>query len=122
MISFHAFPEYFPGGFIGVDIFFVISGYLISGVIFKELQAHSFSFLDFYARRIRRIFPALLLVLVACAVFGWYELLTGEYVELGKHIASSSTFIQNWILWSESGYFDNPKSKPLLHLWSLGIE
>ena len=123
VIGFHAFPEIFTGGFIGVDVFFVISGFLISTIIFTSLDRNSFSFAEFYVRRIRRIFPALLLVLSACFAAGWFALLPGEYKQLGKHIAGGSGFISNFILWNESGYFDNAaETKPLLHLWSLGIE
>ena len=123
VVLFHAFPTQMPGGFIGVDIFFVISGYLISGIIFSEQASGQFSFSNFYSRRIRRIFPALLLVLISCSVAGWWVLLTDEYAQLGKHMAASAGFVQNWILWQESGYFDQAADlKPLLHLWSLGIE
>jgi peptidoglycan/LPS O-acetylase OafA/YrhL len=121
VIAFHAFPTIVPGGFIGVDIFFVISGYLISSIILSNLEEHSFSYRDFYARRIRRIFPALIVVLLACLVFGWSALPPDEYRQLGAHIASGAAFISNFTLWNESGYFDSA-SKPLLHLWSLGIE
>ena len=112
-----------PGGFIGVDIFFVISGHLISGIIFKELAAGEFSFFHFYSRRIRRIFPALFFVLLVSSVVGWIALLADEYALLGKHIAAGAGFIQNLVLWAESGYFDQAADlKPLLHLWSLGVE
>jgi peptidoglycan/LPS O-acetylase OafA/YrhL len=111
------------GGFIGVDVFFVISGYLISTILFENLDRGTFSFTEFYSRRIRRIFPALILVLVACFVFGWVALLADEYKQLGKYIAAGSGFVSNLLLWADSGYFDNSaETKPLLHLWSLGIE
>ena len=123
VVLFHAFPEFISGGFIGVDVFFVISGFLISTIIFEKLEQGSFSFVDFYARRVRRIFPALILVLVTSFILGWCILFVGEYKQLGKHIAGGAGFIANLILWSESGYFDNlADTKPLLHLWSLGIE
>lgn len=123
VVAFHAFPNWLRGGFIGVDVFFVISGYLISTIIFESLDKSAFSFSEFYSRRIRRIFPALLLVLIACFVFGWFVLLADEYKQLGKHIAAGAGFISNFILWNEAGYFDNSaETKPLLHLWSLGIE
>jgi peptidoglycan/LPS O-acetylase OafA/YrhL len=123
VVLFHAFPELISGGFIGVDVFFVISGFLISTIIFEKLEQGSFSFTDFYARRIRRIFPALILVLVTSFILGWCILFVSEYKQLGKHIAGGAGFIANFILWSESGYFDNlSDTKPLLHLWSLGIE
>ena len=123
VVAFHAFPSWVRGGFIGVDVFFVISGYLISTIIFENLDKGTFSFSEFYSRRIRRIFPALLLVLIACFAFGWFALLADEYKQLGKHIAAGAGFISNFILWNEAGYFDNSaETKPLLHLWSLGIE
>jgi peptidoglycan/LPS O-acetylase OafA/YrhL len=123
VVIFHAFPAWLPGGFVGVDIFFVISGYLITGIILGEIQRQQFSLAKFYARRVLRIFPALALVLTFCLVFGWFVLLQNEYHELGKHTLASTAFVQNLILWSESSYFDAPAElKVLLHLWSLGIE
>jgi peptidoglycan/LPS O-acetylase OafA/YrhL len=123
VVGFHAFPLWFKGGFAGVDIFFVISGFLISTIILENLERGTFSFLDFYGRRIRRIFPALLLILVASFAFGWIALFADEYRQLGKHIAGGAGFVANFVLWNESGYFDNSAAtKPLLHLWSLGIE
>ena len=123
VVLFHAFPELITGGFIGVDVFFVISGFLISAIIFEKLEQGNFRFLDFYARRVRRIFPALILVLVTAFILGWCILFVSEYKQLGKHIAGGAGFVANLILWSESGYFDNlADTKPLLHLWSLGIE
>ncbi|MEI8400216.1 MAG: acyltransferase family protein [Alcaligenaceae bacterium] len=123
VVLFHGFPQVFKGGFIGVDVFFVLSGYLIGRIIFEKLHQKTFSFFDFYARRIKRIFPALLLVLVAVYILGWFTLLADEYGQLGQHIAAGAGFISNFVLWGESGYFDNSAhTKPLLHLWSLGIE
>ena len=108
---------------MGVDIFFVISGFLISTIIWGSLERGAFSFSEFYSRRIRRIFPALLVVLASCSVFGWFSLLPEEYKQLGKHVAGGAGFVSNLVLWSESGYFDaSAETKPLLHLWSLGIE
>ena len=123
VLAFHAFPEVVHGGFIGVDIFFVISGFLISTIIFKSLANRDFSFLEFYSRRVRRIFPALVTVLVVAFVCGWFVLYPDEYRQLGKHIVGGALFFSNFVLWRESGYFDtSADSKPLLHLWSLGIE
>lgn len=123
VVIFHAFPKTLAGGFIGVDIFFVLSGYLISTILFRSLDAGQFSLLDFYVRRTKRIFPALLLVLVSCLGLGWFALLSDEYQQLGKHVAAGAGFVANLVLWSEAGYFDvSADLKPLLHLWSLGIE
>lgn len=123
VVVFHAFPSIIPGGFIGVDVFFVISGFLISSIIFSNLEQNRFSIIEFYNRRIRRIFPALITVMLTSLVFGWFVLLADEYKQLGKHIVGGSGFVSNFILWTESGYFDNAaESKPMLHLWSLAIE
>ncbi|QDF98958.1 hypothetical protein CJ010_21675 [Azoarcus sp. DD4] len=123
VVIFHAFPASLPGGFVGVDIFFVISGYLISSILYKALAADGFSFADFYARRVRRIFPALLLVVFAVLLIGWTVLFPDEYAQLGKHAAAGLGFVANIVLWRETGYFDNAAElKPFLHLWSLGIE
>ncbi|BBJ00627.1 hypothetical protein FGKAn22_23190 [Ferrigenium kumadai] len=123
VIGFHAFPVLVPGGFIGVDIFFVISGFLISKHIWEELESRTFSIKTFYARRVRRIFPALAVVLFACLGMGWLILSPGEYEQLGKHVEGGAGFVSNILYWKEAGYFDNAAdTKPLLHLWSLGIE
>lgn len=123
VVVFHAFPASMKGGFIGVDVFFVISGFLISTIIFENLDKGIFSFVEFYSRRIKRIFPSLLLVLTASYIFGWFALLADEYRQLGKHMAAGASFLSNWVLWREAGYFDNSaETKPLLHLWSLGVE
>ena len=123
VIFFHAFPKYMRGGFTGVDVFFVISGYLITTIILEGLDRGDFSFSEFYSRRVRRIFPALIVVLVASLVFGWYFLLADELNQLGKHAVAGVGFVSNFTLWSEAGYFDNSgETKPLLHLWSLAIE
>ncbi len=123
VVGFHAFPEWVRGGFVGVDIFFVISGFLISSIIFEGLERGDFSYAGFYARRITRIFPALILVLMASLVLGRLMLTGDEYRQLGSHAMAGAGFVSNFALWSESGYFDNAAAtKPLLHLWSLGIE
>lgn len=123
VVGFHAAPGRLSGGFIGVDIFFVISGYLITSIIIKNLERENFGFIEFYRRRIRRIFPALLIVLVSCLLFGSFLLPPEEYKNLGKHIAGGAGFSANFLLWMESGYFDSSSEmKPLLHLWSLAIE
>jgi peptidoglycan/LPS O-acetylase OafA/YrhL len=123
VVGFHAFPGLIHGGFIGVDVFFVISGFLISTILVNDLKANQFSFSNFFARRIRRIFPSLILVLLFCFIFGWLDLLPDEFQQLGKHIAGGTGFIDNFLYWYEIGYFDqSAETKPLLHLWSLGVE
>jgi len=123
VIGFHAFPGRVPGGFVGVDVFFVISGYLISGLILRDLRLGTFSIGHFYARRVRRIFPALTVVLVACLVVGHFTLTPTESADLGYHAAAGAAFVSNLALWAQSGYFAAAsESKPLLHLWSLGVE
>jgi peptidoglycan/LPS O-acetylase OafA/YrhL len=123
VVAFHAFPGAVPGGFVGVDVFFVVSGYLISTILFTNLERGTFSLAEFYARRIRRIFPALALVLSATLILGWALLFADELKQLGKHAAGGAGFVSNFVLWGEAGYFDEAaEAKPLLHLWSLGIE
>ena len=123
VVAFHVAPQFWRGGFVGVDIFFVISGFLISSIICKGLDDGTFSFVDFYERRIRRIFPALIVVLLACLLLGWLVLLADEYEELGSHTKAAAGFYSNILLLRETGYFDTgAQYKILLHLWSLGIE
>ena len=123
VIAFHGFPGTVTGGFIGVDVFFVISGFLISSNIFRTLETGTFSFRDFYARRVRRIFPALLVVLAATLAYGFVVLLPSELALLGRNVAGGAGFVSNLLLWHEAGYFDQAAIyKPLLHLWSLGVE
>lgn len=123
VVTFHGFPEILAGGFVGVDVFFVISGFLISGIILDETRVGTFSLQRFYARRVRRIFPALLLVLVVNLMAGWWLLLPVDLVRLGKQLAASAAFVSNFYLWFQSGYFSpDARTFPLLHLWSLGVE
>ena len=129
-MGFHAFPVFVKGGYIGVDVFFVISGYLITRNIHQEARDSRFSFVSFYARRVRRIFPALILVLVSCFVAGYltlkadpFALLDQQFDELRHIIAAGAGFVANLALWQQEGYFaTTADDKPLLHLWSLGIE
>lgn len=123
VVLFHAFPAAAPGGFVGVDVFFVISGFLITRIIVNELGEGTFTFSGFYARRIRRIFPALAVVLAASLTAGWFWLYADGLKALATHAAAGVMFISNFALWRESGYFDAAgDTKPLLHLWSIGIE
>lgn len=123
VLLFHAFPSLLPGGFIGVDVFFVISGFLITRIIVEGVSDNTFSLTTFYARRIRRLFPALLVVFAACVVTGAFIMTPGEYRLLGTHLLAGAGFVSNIVLWTESSYFDaSAEMKPLLHLWSLGIE
>lgn len=123
VLLFHAFPSILPGGFVGVDIFFVISGFLISGIILKGLQQDNFSFADFYARKIGRMFPSLILVLSICLAIGWSVLFPDVYRQLAKHAVAGAAFMSNFLLWHQAGYFDAAaRSKLLSHLWSLSIE
>lgn len=128
VVFYHAFPEYLKGGFIGVDIFFVISGFLISSILYRHLFSTTnpgkINLVDFYIRRVRRIFPALLAVLITSLVLGYFVLLPDEYKLLGKHTLGGSVYINNLMLYDETGDYFNASSnaKPLLHLWSLGVE
>jgi peptidoglycan/LPS O-acetylase OafA/YrhL len=123
VVAFHGFPAALPGGFVGVDIFFVISGYLITGIVKRALETGTFSFRSFYARRIRRIFPALAVVLILSLAAGWFLLLPLRYASLGVHVTAAAGFVSNFLVWTEAGYFAAQSvEKPLLHLWSLGIE
>jgi peptidoglycan/LPS O-acetylase OafA/YrhL len=123
VVGFHAFPTIVPGGYVGVDVFFVISGFLITSIIVDGLARDRFSLADFYIGRARRLFPALTIVLAVCVVAGWLLLLPNEFVALGKQVASGAAFVSNFVDAMEAGYFDQrAELKPLLHLWSLGIE
>jgi peptidoglycan/LPS O-acetylase OafA/YrhL len=123
VVAFHAFPGVLSGGFVGVDVFFVISGYLITGIILPDIAVSKFSFAGFYARRIRRIVPALLVVILVVLTIGWLVLLPARYQSLGRYGFAGMLFFPNFLSWSEVGYFDSTaEMKPLLHLWSLGVE
>jgi peptidoglycan/LPS O-acetylase OafA/YrhL len=123
VVAYHAAERRAPGGFIGVDVFFVISGYLITGILLKALEQGSFSLSGFYARRVRRLFPALALVIFATLIIGWRLLPANAYAQLGKQILAGCAFVSNLAFWQEANYFDtNARLKPLLHLWSLGVE
>ena len=123
MVSYHAFPNWIPGGFVGVDVFFVISGFLITGIILDQLAAGSFSIVSFYQGRIRRLFPALIIVLAATYALGWAILLPSDYIHLGENILAGAGFYANLLQLRETSYFaPAAATNPLLHVWSLGIE
>jgi peptidoglycan/LPS O-acetylase OafA/YrhL len=122
VLAFHMGTLKTPGGFVGVDVFFVISGYLISFIVFSEVAESRFSIISFYERRIRRIFPALFGVLTAFTVFALVYLLPNELMSFGQSLLAATTSVSNFYFWLHSGYFDSPTSNPLLHTWSLGVE
>jgi len=123
VLVYHAFPSLLPGGFIGVDVFFVISGYLISTILFKSHEAGTFNYLDFYIRRARRIFPSLALVLAFSLAAGWWIFIPREFQPFGNQVAYGAGFTANILFIREAGYWDSASElKPLLHLWSLGVE
>lgn len=123
VILFHFGISWIPGGFVGVDVFFVISGFLMTAIIFRGLDKNTFSFANFYAARARRIVPALAFVCAAMLVFGWFYLIPSDYALLGRHVASSMAFISNFTYNNEAGYFDvDSHHKWLLHTWSLSAE
>jgi peptidoglycan/LPS O-acetylase OafA/YrhL len=123
VILFHAGFEAFSGGFVGVDVFFVISGYLITSIILTQKAAGTFSLLNFYERRARRILPALFVVMAACIPFAWLWLLPNDMKDFSQSLVAVSVFASNILFWRESGYFDTAAElKPLLHTWSLAVE
>ncbi|RLT33262.1 MAG: acyltransferase [Chloroflexi bacterium] len=123
VVIYHAFPSLMPGGFIGVDIFFVISGFLITQILIEQNAKGTFTYIGFYERRIRRIFPALVVVLATVLVMGWFVLFPAEYENLIRQSIAGSLFVSNILLYSQVGYFaQDSYALPLLHLWSLGIE
>jgi len=123
VILFHAGFEMFSGGFVGVDVFFVISGYLITTIILSELEQGKFSIVNFYERRARRILPALFLVMLICIPFAWFWLLPSDIMDFSQSLVAVSVFASNILFWRKSGYFDTAAElKPLLHTWSLAVE
>lgn len=123
VVLFHFNSSWMPGGFAGVDVFFVISGFLMTGIIFRGMEQDNFSVLNFYVARANRIIPALALLCLALLFFGWFYLTPLEYKALGKHAASSVGFLSNFVYWREAGYFDAAShEKWLLHTWSLSVE
>lgn len=123
VVLFHAGFQEISGGYVGVDVFFVISGYLITTIIHSDLKSGSFSLVHFYERRVRRIFPALLFVIISCIVFAFMWLAPGDMRLFSRSLSSVSLFASNILFWTESGYFDTlAELKPLLHTWSLSVE
>lgn len=123
VIFFHAGFSTFSGGFIGVDVFFVISGFLITSIILAEKERGKFTLLNFYERRARRILPALFLVTFSCIVAAWFILTPQDLAQFSKSLIAVPVFSSNILFWLESGYFDQANElKPLLHTWSLGVE
>ena len=123
VILFHAGFDWFSGGFVGVDVFFVISGYLITTIIISEMAVKKFSLVNFYERRARRILPALFFIMIACLPFAWLWLTPSELKDFGQSLVSVSIFSSNILFWLESDYFAaSAELKPLLHTWSLAVE
>jgi peptidoglycan/LPS O-acetylase OafA/YrhL len=122
VLAFHIRLRGIQGGFVGVDVFFVISGYLISSIVFSEIAESRYSVIGFYERRIRRIFPALFAMLAVFSVFAVIYLLPAELVAYGKSTLAATASASNFYFWRHSGYFDSPTSYPLLHTWSLAVE
>jgi peptidoglycan/LPS O-acetylase OafA/YrhL len=123
VVIYHAVPQAVPGGFIGVDVFFVISGYLITKLIASDIGRQRFSVAAFYVRRTKRIFPALFVMLFTVLALGFYLLTPTELKSLGRTMAATAGFVSNIIFWQDTGYFDSAaESKPLLHTWSLAVE
>ena len=123
VLLFHFHPAWLPGGFAGVDVFFVISGYLITGIIMRGLRSGQFRLATFYGSRARRIVPALAALCFSLLLLGWFYLLPLDYSALGTHVASSLGFVSNIVYWREAGYFTaSAHEKWLLHTWSLSVE
>ncbi len=123
VVFYHFFPTQLPGGYVGVDVFFVISGYLITQIILSKLVTQQWSIADFYARRIRRILPAVTVMVVTTIGLGWVFFAGPEWQELGRHVVAGVSFFANILLYTDVNYFNADITyKPLLHLWSLGVE
>lgn len=123
VLLFHADLGILPGGFVGVDVFFVISGYLITSIILTEMERGQFSILNFYERRIRRIAPALAVVIAASIAIGWFVLTPYDYRHFGRSVIAAAAFYSNFYFNSRTGYFaPTAETQPLLHTWSLGVE
>ena len=123
VIIFHLEQSYFPNGYLGVDIFFVISGYVITKSIIKDFSKEKFNFLEFYYKRIKRILPVFLIVLSSTFLFSLYIYLIADLNRFLESLLSSLGFVSNFYFWITGGYFStNDQLKPLLHIWSLSVE
>ncbi|WP_285130917.1 acyltransferase family protein [Leclercia adecarboxylata] len=123
VVLFHFKPSMLPGGFVGVDVFFVISGFLMTSIIFGGIEKGSFNIIKFYCARANRIIPALSILCLFLLIYGWFNLTPNDYKTLGRHVAGSISFISNMIYMGETGYFDtSAHEKWLLHTWSLSVE
>ncbi|MBD3673293.1 MAG: acyltransferase [Planctomycetaceae bacterium] len=122
VLLFHADLK-FTGGYIGVDVFFVISGFLITGLILKRQSEHRFRLTDFWTRRIRRILPASILVTAATLVAAAFVFMPDDYENLGESVIFQQLMVSNIYFWQSAGYFTSPvENQPLLHTWSLAVE
>lgn len=123
VVFYHADPTWISGGYVGVDVFFVISGFLITTLVLKDLDAGTFSLSDFWMRRIRRIFPALFAVMAVTLIVFSFFYPPRAFQDLGQSALAQTFFASNFLFWREAGYFDAAaESKPLLHTWSLAVE
>ncbi|WP_147473359.1 acyltransferase family protein, partial [Pseudomonas coronafaciens] len=123
VMLYHAGLPFLSGGFVGVDVFFVISGYLITSIIIAEMARGTFSLINFYERRARRILPALFAVMLVCLPVAWMTLDPPDLKYFAKSLVAVPTFSSNVLFWLESGYFDaTAELKPLLHTWTLAVE
>ena len=123
VVLFHAGFKVFGGGYVGVDVFFVISGYLITSIILNELESGTFSLIHFYERRARRILPALFLIMFMSSIFGYAWMMPDEFKSFGQSLLATAFFSNNFLLAITSGYWDLASEfKPPLHTWSLGVE
>ncbi|MBK7451513.1 MAG: acyltransferase [Anaerolineales bacterium] len=123
VIFYHAGIPFFSGGYVGVDVFFVISGFLITGIIFREIQSGTFSLTRFYERRIRRIYPAVFALIGFVLIAGAFLYGAPDFEKISRSAAANTVFLSNMLFWRESGYFEDPSTlKPLLHTWSLSVE
>src|SRR3990167_148555 len=123
VVFYHLDIPPFSGAYVGVDIFFVISGYLITGLIREEIEQRKFSIIGFYERRVRRIFPALITVLLFSSLVASRILMPDQFSKFGSSVFATVFFASNILFWRQSGYFDaTAAEKPLLHTWSLAVE